>query len=130
MPQRVEVHNANDGSVAIRMVEECLKKPCKCKHRVYKLIVMDMQMQQVHGDEATRKILQMVRDENACRIQNAVHRSQPSAKGKQRQNQERDLIVCNVVACTANTTDHWMKVAESSGMVQVLFKPMKKMHIR
>lgn len=33
-------------------------------------------------------------------------------------------IVCNIVACTANTTDYWKNLAFDSGMVDMVYKPL------
>ena len=43
--KRVKVDMANDGSVAIQMVKDALSRPCHCHQKVYKLIIMDLQMQ-------------------------------------------------------------------------------------
>ena len=33
-------------------------------------------------------------------------------------------MVCNIVACTANTTSHWKKLAKDCGMLDIVNKPL------
>ena len=39
------------------MFKAALDKPCKCKNRAYKLIIMDIQMPIMDGIKSTEKIL-------------------------------------------------------------------------
>ena len=68
-------------------------------------------MQQVHGDEASREILKLIKEYNSS-----------AASSEQ--------LVCHIVACTANSTKEWEEKARDSGMVHVLNKPMQKNEIQ
>lgn len=62
-----QIQQANDGTVAVELIKKCLQKPCKCKNRVFRLIVMDMQMQKMHGHEASKIINKLIHEENLHR---------------------------------------------------------------
>ena len=36
------LHNARDCDIAVNLVKQQLQRTCKCRNRVYKLIVMDL----------------------------------------------------------------------------------------
>ena len=48
---------ANDGDVAVKMYQQKIKNPCRCEHRAYKLILMDVNMINMDGIQACQKIL-------------------------------------------------------------------------
>ena len=60
----------------------------------------------MNGDEAAVIINKLVQEAN---------------KGKKNDQLE---IICNIVACTANTTTYWTNLAKNSGMVHMINKPL------
>lgn len=48
---------ALNGEDAVSMYKEKLAKECLCRDRSYKLIIMDVQMPGIGGEEASRQIL-------------------------------------------------------------------------
>ena len=92
-PQKVVINNANDGIVAVNLVKNQISQPCKCQNRIYRLIIMDLQMRDMNGDEATKEIMQLITSENE-----RMSREWPHIR-------ENDLkLTCNIVICTANTS--------------------------
>ena len=67
-------------------------------------------MPQMCGDEASKIINQLIQDAN--------HAS------------DSIPIQCNIVACTANTTENWKKQALESGMVDIVNKPLNPIKVK
>jgi CheY-like chemotaxis protein len=59
---KVEVHSASDGKEALDNYERLLKntESCKCIFRAYRLILMDISMPIMPGDEASQRILKIM----------------------------------------------------------------------
>lgn len=72
-------------------------------------------MQEMDGDEATKEINKMILEENL-----RMKRQRPYI------NVEDIQLTCNIVACTANTTQNWHQRAKDSGMVFMINKPMNQ----
>ena len=69
----------------------------------------------MNGDEASRIINQLIREANQ---QSGAYSALAPVPISPRQ------LVCNIVACTANTTNYWKKLARESGMVHMTNKPL------
>lgn len=52
---------AYNGKIAVDMYKERQAKKCQCLDRTYKLIIMDVQMPVMGGEEASRQILELQR---------------------------------------------------------------------
>lgn len=76
-------------------------------------------MQKMNGNEAAKLINQLILDENQQR-----KRKQPFSKIEDIQ------MTCNIVACTANTTEYWRNLAKDSGMVKMYNKPLTRHHVK
>ena len=97
---------ANDGDIALDLVKQQLNKSCRCPNRVFKLIVMDLQMPRMNGDKASIEINKIIQEENL-----RMQRERPNIKMEDLQ------LTCNIIACSANNTPHWHQLIKDSGMV-------------
>ena len=66
-------------------------------------------MPKMNGNEATAIINELIKEEN---------------QKQRRHDSEAEKIVCNIVACTANTTDYWRDLAYDCGIVDMVHKPL------
>ena len=99
---KVSVETANNGQVAVDMYREALNRECGCKHRVPILIIMDLGMPVMGGQEATEHILKLM--------------PKPK-KGEQE--------LTHIVALTSFTNGKVQENCLKIGMKQVYEKPMK-----
>ena len=53
---KVEVHEAQNGQIAVSMFTTALQKDCFCLDKGYKLIFMDIQMPVMNGIESTKRM--------------------------------------------------------------------------
>jgi CheY-like chemotaxis protein len=60
----LSVDDACNGAIAVEKYKAALDKPCGCIDRSYRLILMDLQMPVMGGLEASKKILDLCKDEN------------------------------------------------------------------
>ena len=79
---------AQNGQIAIDMIKDLLKKPCKCPNRAFKMIIMDIQMPVKDGYQATKEILQLMK--------NAGLQDDPKSEVDNN---------CNIIALTSYTAD-------------------------
>lgn len=56
---KIDCVSAINGKQAVDMYTERLNKACQCKDRTFKLIIMDVQMPVMGGEEAAQKILDL-----------------------------------------------------------------------
>ena len=59
----MQIEKAEDGQIAVEKFSEALNKECKCNLRAYRLIVMDLGMPRMDGKEASKRILDLIRNE-------------------------------------------------------------------
>lgn len=57
----IDVDEAVNGAIAVKMFKDALDKPCGCIDRTYRLIFMDIQMPVMGGVEASKLILDLVK---------------------------------------------------------------------
>jgi len=93
---------AENGQMAVSMLEKGLAKPCGCPDRAYRLVFMDIEMPQMNGIEATEAIFNIL--------------------GR------RNKDMCRVVAVTAHTSGETKTDCLAAGMSQVLGKPVNPDH--
>jgi CheY-like chemotaxis protein len=86
------------------MFKEALAQECGCPNRAYKLILMDIQMPEMDGFEATMEINKLVKQANLKNPENP--------------------IVCNILAITSYTGNDVKEKCLKLGMKQVLNKPV------
>ena len=53
----IDIEIAENGLEALNMFQKELEKPCGCELRAYRLIIMDLGMPVMGGEEASEKIL-------------------------------------------------------------------------
>ena len=63
LKSQITPDEAQNGQIAIDMFKAGLDKECKCPNRAYKLILMDIQMPEKDGYQATEEILKLARKE-------------------------------------------------------------------
>ena len=63
----IDVHKASNGQIAVDMFKQRLAKPCRCAAKTYRLILMDLSMPVLSGEEASKAILKLLQEH---RIQN------------------------------------------------------------
>ena len=93
---------ATNGKEACEMYEEGLNKPCKCNLRTYTVIIMDLGMPVMCGQDASKIILAMMK------------KAEPG--------NELTHIVSLTSFTTQKTVDECLKI----GMKKVYFKPLSK----
>ena len=59
----IDVDKANNGQIAVDMFRQRLSKRCKCPVRTYRLILMDLSMPVLNGEDASEAILKLIREE-------------------------------------------------------------------
>jgi CheY-like chemotaxis protein len=64
----IDIEEALDGKFAVEMFEEALQNPCRCPNRVYRLILMDLSMPIMSGQDASRRILELQGEQDLTRI--------------------------------------------------------------
>jgi CheY-like chemotaxis protein len=98
----IQIEIATNGKEACDLYEEALKKPCKCTSRTYKLIIMDLGMPVMNGQDASRFILAMMKKA------------------------EPDVELTHIVSLTSFTSENIVKECLSIGMKKVYFKPLSR----
>ena len=69
----LEIEIAVDGQIAVDMYTKAINKPCGCDLRAYRLIIMDLGMPNMDGEEASRQILKMAQRERAADQDELTH---------------------------------------------------------
>ena len=62
----IVVETAANGQITIDMFKQKLAKPCGCALRCYRLILMDLSISVVSGEEATAEMLRLISGNNAA----------------------------------------------------------------
>ena len=57
---KVPADTAINGKIALDMYKKALNKECGCSKRVYPLIIMDLGMPVIGGEEASEEILKLM----------------------------------------------------------------------
>lgn len=58
----LDIEKAENGAIALQKYQEALNKPCGCVLRTFRLIIMDLGMPVMSGEEASEKILKLERE--------------------------------------------------------------------
>ena len=103
---KVPVETANNGKIAVDMYKEAVNRECRCEQRAYKLIIMDLGMPVMGGEEATIEILKLM---------------------PKPQLGEEELT--HIVACTSFTNEKTWENCLKIGMKKVYTKPLKLHHL-
>lgn len=106
MDYNLEFDVAHNGLEALNLFESGLKRPCQCPEKIYKLIIMDIQMPVMDGKESAKRILELLR----------VRRIQSDYK----------LDGTNIVFLTSYTNNSYVKAAAKMGVREVFNKPLSK----
>lgn len=101
----LDCDTAVNGKQAVDMYTERLNLPCKCKDRTYKLIIMDLNMPIMNGEQATKRILDLQR-------QRAINLE--------------DIAYTSVVFHTAYSNERVREMAEQIGARWVIAKPAQQ----
>lgn len=101
---RIKSDTANDGQEAVNKYLAMINKPCKCPHRAYKLIFMDIQMPFLDGKEATKQIFE-IQKKNAASL--------------------LDPEYTKIVFVTSYTNKNLDQEAEQLGVQKVYKKPIR-----
>ena len=88
---------AVNGEIGVEMVKDMLTK--ECCDKMYKLILMDLQMPVMNGFIATTKIQALFK--------------------------QFKITTCQVVAVTSNTTERDKREATAAGMIDFYQKPLR-----
>ena len=91
----VKTDLAINGLQAVQMFKSTFKSPCKCQNRSYKFIFMDIQMPVMDGLEASKKILEITKEDNQedyCHIVALTSYSSQEVKDNALQIGIKDLI--------------------------------------
>ena len=96
----IDIHSASNGQIAVDMFKERWSNKCKCKNRVFRLIIMDISMPVMDGIKASNLIL---------KLQNA---------------QRYDEELTHIVALTAHTNKEYITKCKAVGMKDVYNKPL------
>jgi CheY-like chemotaxis protein len=113
----IKPEEAQNGLIAVDKFKESLDLPCKCFNRAYRLIVMDIQMPEMDGHEATDAINKMVEEEIKDRI--------PA-----RDDRGNIIKFCTIIALTSYTTEKVKTKCLEQGMKKVLHKPVQYSDIK
>lgn len=107
--RKIRIDEACDGQQAFEMFKKCYENSgCtnpECKHRGYRVIIMDLQMPVLDGYEASEKILKYQRENNLSQQ-------------------------CSIVALTAFTTNGSIQRCHKIGMKKVYNKPASSCDIK
>ena len=102
----VPVETAINGKIAVDMYQEAISKQCGCDKRAFRVIIMDIGMPVMGGEEATEHILKLM----------------PKPKPG-----EEELT--HIVACTSFTNIKLQENCINIGMKKVYTKPIKPPHL-
>ena len=92
------VETAPNGKVAIEMYLDAFMRPCGCEYRAFKLILMDLGMPVMGGEEASKHIMKLM-------------------------DKQKDLTY--IVAVTSFTNQKIISNCLNIGMKEVYSKPIK-----
>jgi CheY-like chemotaxis protein len=109
-----EIHTATNGQMAVEAYIKAYEKECNCDDSVYKLIFMDINMPVMNGINATREILEYLKNQL---VKN--HQDVPMSRNDEDQEPTR------IVALTANSDDKTNLDCKNVGMKAVYNKPMQ-----
>ena len=56
----IDVDKAQNGQIAVDMFKQRLSKPCRCAAKTYRLILMDLSMPVLGGEEASQAIFKLI----------------------------------------------------------------------
>ena len=104
--KNTEVVEASNGKQAVDLYEECLKKPCNCIFRTFRVILMDLSMPVMNGDDASAHILNMMPVHPEC------------------------LELTQIVAVTSHTNKKIKAKCLEVGMKEVYNKPLSLQALR
>lgn len=106
---KIDCETAINGKQALDKYKERLDKACQCKDRTFKLIIMDVQMPVMNGEEASMKILDLQRE---------------------RANDLEDLAYTTIVFHTSYSNQGVKESAERIGVRSVINKPAQLDELR
>jgi DNA-binding NarL/FixJ family response regulator len=101
------------------MFKAAFEKECKCVHRAFKLIIMDIQMPVLDGIQATKQIIKILKGRN---IFNSVKLSLKRKSASQKL--KSDTPFTNVVVLTSFTNQSIIDQCLQIGAKQVFSKPL------
>ena len=102
----IDVDKAGNGLIAVDMFKKRLAKPCKCATKAYRLILMDLSMPVLNGEDASEAILKLVRDK------------------KKQDGKSSTLEDTSIVAVTSHTNKKVEENCLRIGMKEVFNKPV------
>lgn len=103
----IECEEANNGLEAFEKFKAAYERECRCENRIFKLVLMDIQMPVMDGIESTKNILTYLKEKQAARG-----------------NSEEEQDPTHIVAITSYQVEQIRQQTKEAGMKDMFEKPI------